>query len=178
MVCATLPSLKTADGRANVATAGAVPRATAAMDDLPEFLPALSALAASAFTSATLLPGTSEALLLALRAAGAAPDWQLLIVASIANIAGSCVNWLMGRFVNRLKNRPWFPANPQRLARAEAWYARYGKWTLLLSWVPVIGDPLVLAAGTLRVRFAQMLALVSVAKTGRYAALLWLAGLF
>lgn len=107
----------------------------------------------------------------------AAPGWQLLLVASVANVAGSCVNWLMGRFVNKLRNRRWFPATPEQLARAEAWYARYGKWSLLLSWVPFIGDPLVLAAGALRVRFAEMLVLVAIAKTGRYAALLWLVGL-
>ena len=59
----------------------------------------LAALAVSAFTSATILPGTSEALLLALAAADATPGWLLLVVASSANVAGSSVNWLIGRFL-------------------------------------------------------------------------------
>jgi membrane protein YqaA with SNARE-associated domain len=143
---------------------------------MPGEATALWGLALSAFTSATLLPGTSEVVLAALHATRAADPLLLLLVASTANVAGSCVNWLMGMFAARFRDRRWFPASPAQLARAEAWYARYGLWSLLLSWVPVIGDPLTVIAGILRVPFFTFLALVALAKTGRYAFVLYLAG--
>jgi membrane protein YqaA with SNARE-associated domain len=142
---------------------------------LPEFLPALLALALSAFTSATILPGTSEALLLALAAVPAAPYWLLLTVASAANVAGSCVNWLIGRLAAQLRGTRWFPEG-ETLARAERFWARWGKWSLLLSWAPFVGDPLTVVAGLLRVPFPTFLIIVAVAKTTRYAAVMWLAG--
>lgn len=141
---------------------------------MPDYLPALLALALSAFTSATILPGTSEALLLALAAAPAAPHWLLLAVASVANVAGSCVNWLIGRFAAALRGTRWLPEG-EMLTRAENWFRRWGKWSLLLSWVPVIGDPLTVVAGLSRVPFPVFLGVVAVAKTARYAAIMWFA---
>jgi membrane protein YqaA with SNARE-associated domain len=138
-------------------------------------LAALWGLAVSAFTSATLLPGTSEAVLAALYASRAADPLALLFVASLANTAGSAVNWLLGRFVTRFRDRSWFPASPAQIARAESWYARYGLWSLLLSWVPVIGDPLTVVAGILRVPFVTFIVIVGIAKTARYAFVLGLA---
>ena len=138
----------------------------------------LLALALSAFTSATLLPGTSEAVLIALQATKAAPVWALLTVASFANIAGSCVNWWMGRFFSRYAHRRWFPVSQSQLDRAAGFYARYGWPSLLLSWVPVIGDPLTVVAGVLRAPFALFLIVVTLAKTARYAAVLWMTHLF
>jgi membrane protein YqaA with SNARE-associated domain len=140
-------------------------------------LPALLTLALSAFTSATLLPGTSEAVLLALSAAKAAPPLVLLAVASVANIAGSCVNWLLGRFAIAFQHRRWFPASPAQIERASRWYVRFGWPSLLLSWLPVVGDPLTVVAGFLRMPFAGFLAVVAVAKTLRYAVLLGAASL-
>lgn len=140
-------------------------------------LAALFALAVSAFTSATLLPGTSEAMLVGMHMAQAAPAWLLLAVASAANVAGSCVNWLLGRFLSHLSGRRWFPVSRAQIARAEDWYRRWGWPSLLLSWVPVVGDPLTVVAGVLRTPFVLFVAVVAIAKTARYAALLWLAGL-
>ena len=135
----------------------------------------LAALDVSAFTSATILPGTSEALLLALAAADAAPGWLLLVVASSANVAGSSVNWLIGRFLAaRLRGTRWMP-DEAGLERAARWFRRWGKWSLLASWLPVVGDPLTLAAGPLRVRYPVFLVLVAIGKTARYAAVLALA---
>lgn len=135
----------------------------------------LAALAASAFTSATILPGTSEALLLALAAADAAPGWLLLAVASVANVAGSGVNWLIGRYLaERLRGTRWMP-DRAGLERASRWFRRWGKLTLLAAWVPVVGDPLTLVAGLARVRFPVFLLLVAFGKTARYAAVLALA---
>ncbi len=141
---------------------------------LPEYLPALSALAFSAFTSATLLPGTSEAALVALHVAQAAPGWLLVAVASVANVAGSCVNWVMGRFLAGYADRRWFPVSREQLERAESRYRRWGWPSLFLSWVPVVGDPLTAVAGLMRTPLPLFLIVVAFAKTARYAALLWL----
>ena len=127
------------------------------------------ALAASAFLAATLLPASSEAMLAGLVVAEAAPIALLLAVASVFNIAGSCVNWLLGRAAERLKDRSWFPVNAESLQRAQAWYRRYGVWSLLASWVPIVGDPLTVAAGVMRTPIMIFLPLVAFAKTARYA---------
>ena len=95
----------------------------------------------------------------------------LIAVASAGNILGSCVNWLLGGFAERFRDRKWFPVSPQALDRAQGWYRRYGRWSLLLSWVPVVGDPLTVAAGVMREPFLPFLLLVALAKTGRYLVL-------
>ena len=124
----------------------------------------------AAFVAATLLPAQSEALLVGLLLAGYKP-WLLVAVASVGNVLGSTVNWWLGRELLRFSGRRWFPVKPDALAKAQAWYGRYGKWSLLLSWVPLIGDPLTLAAGVMREPLRVFLLLVTVAKTGRYAVL-------
>ncbi len=133
-------------------------------------------LFAAAFLAATILPAQSEAVVVGLLLSGYAP-WLVLAVASVGNVLGSVVNWLLGRGIERFRNRRWFPCSPSALARAEGWYRRYGRWSLLLAWVPIIGDPLTVVAGVLRERFPVFLLLVTIAKVGRYlvlaAAILW-----
>lgn len=124
----------------------------------------------SALIAATILPMQSEAALVGLLVADYSP-WLLLAVASIGNVLGSAINWLLGRGLERFRDRPWFPASDATLARAQAWYRRYGKWSLLLSWAPIIGDPLTIIAGVLREPFPMFLLLVSIAKVGRYLVL-------
>ncbi len=132
----------------------------------------LAALFTSAFASATVLPGTSEAALGGLLVAGAASPWLLLAVASAGNVLGACVNWLIGRSSERLRGTRWFPLSDERLRQADRWYARYGRWSLLGAWLPVIGDPLTLVAGALREPFWRFLVIVGIAKTARYALLI------
>ena len=124
----------------------------------------------AAFTAATLLPAQSEALVVGLLLTDYAP-WLVLAVASVGNVLGSVVNWFLGRGLERLRTRRWFPVSPAALARAEGWYRRYGRWSLLLAWAPIIGDPLTVVAGVLRETFWVFLLLVSVAKIGRYLVL-------
>jgi membrane protein YqaA with SNARE-associated domain len=124
----------------------------------------------AAFLAATLLPAQSEAVLVALLLEGHSP-WWLVAVASVGNLLGSTLNWWLGREIARFGDRRWFPVKPDALERARRWYGRWGRWTLLLSWVPVIGDPLTLAAGMMRERFLVFLALVGFAKTLRYVVL-------
>lgn len=129
-----------------------------------------AALFAVAFGAATLLPLQSEALLTGLLLAGYDPA-LLIAVAGAGNVLGSSVNWAIGREVDRFKHRRWFPATDAQLERARRWYQRYGKWSLLLSWVPVLGDPLTVVAGVMREPLSTFLVLVTVAKVGRYVAL-------
>ncbi len=134
-------------------------------------LSAYGLLLVSAFLSATLLPGSSEAVLVGLLAAGTGQPAILIAVATLGNVAGSVVNYGMGWFAQRFKDRPWFPLSDATNARAQRWFARYGVWSLLLAWVPVVGDPLTLIAGIMRVSFWRFLLLVSTGKLLRYALL-------
>lgn len=127
-------------------------------------------LFAVAFAAATILPMQSESALAGLLLTESFPAGTLILVASIANVLGSVVNWLIGRGVETFRDRSWFPASPAMLDRATNWYRRYGRWSLLLSWVPVAGDPLTVVAGTLREPLWSFVALVALAKTARYLA--------
>ncbi|MCW0072896.1 DedA family protein, partial [Burkholderia pseudomallei] len=84
------------------------------------------------------------------------------------------INWVLGRGIEHFRDRRWFPVKPAALARAEGWYSRYGRWSLLLSWAPVIGDPLTVIAGVLREPLPTFVAIVTIAKVGRYLAVAWL----
>ncbi len=124
-----------------------------------------------ALGAATILPFGSEPLVVGLLAAGTLPWQGILAVASVGNILGSIINWWLGRSLARFQDKTWFPVSGSNLARAETWYRRYGRATLLLSWVPVVGDPLTVIAGALREPLWSFTLLVGVAKTGRYLAL-------
>ncbi|TIM64676.1 MAG: DedA family protein, partial [Mesorhizobium sp.] len=93
---------------------------------------------------------------------------MLVLVASLGNVLGSVVNWSLGRGLERFRDKPWFPLRPATLDRAMKWYRRYGKWSLLLSWMPMIGDPLTVVAGVLREPLWSFVAIVAVAKVSRY----------
>lgn len=134
-----------------------------------------TALFCSAFLAATLLPAQSELSLAALVATRPDALWPLFAVATVGNTLGSAVNWLLGRFCMRFANRKWFPVSRASLDKAEAWYRRHGRWSLLLSWAPVIGDPLTMAAGLLREPFCSFIVLVALAKAARYAVVVALA---
>ena len=127
----------------------------------------------AALLAATILPMQSEAVLAGLVIGGLQPVAALLLVASVGNVLGSVVNWVLGRGIARFAGRRWFPASPAALERARGWYGRFGCWSLLLSWVPVIGDPLTVVAGVLREPLWRFLLLVTVAKVGRYLVLVW-----
>lgn len=134
----------------------------------------LVTLFASALVAATIFPAQSEGVLLYLQTQGDRPWLLLMAVASLGNTLGSCVNWLVGRFAERLSHYGWFRQFEAGLDRAQHWYVRWGVWSLLLSWAPFIGDPLTVVAGLMRTPFWLFVAIVAMAKTARYAALLWL----
>lgn len=125
----------------------------------------------SALLSSTLFPGGSEALLLYRLNAGADPLTSVLI-ATAGNVLGSVITWGMGRFGRQALARN--EKAERRIRRAEAWFQRMGQPSLLLAWLPVVGDPLCLVAGVLRVPWLNFVLLVTVGKLARYAALAWL----
>lgn len=133
----------------------------------------LGGLFAAAFGAATILPLQSEVVFIGLQLAGTASLFWLIVVASIGNTLGAGINYVMGRGIARFRSRRWFPVSAERLAQAERWYARWGVWTLLLSWAP-LGDAFTVIAGTLRTPVWLFLLLVALAKTGRYVALAWM----
>ena len=132
---------------------------------------ALLALFASALIAATILPMQSEAVLVALLLSSDHATALLLTVATVGNVLGSCLNWMLGRYLLRLKDRRWFPASDAQLARAQSRYHRYGRWSLLLSWMPIIGDPLTVVAGVMKEHFVPFILLVTLAKGARYVVL-------
>ena len=134
---------------------------------MPDFA-VYSALFASAFLSATLLPGSSEVALVGLLAAGKGDPAMLIAVATVGNVLGSVVNWFLGRFFAHFRDRRWFPVNRQSYDRAIAWYERYGIWSRLFAWLPVIGDPLTLVAGAVRTDIRGFILLVTAGKLARY----------
>ncbi|WP_342236208.1 YqaA family protein [Inquilinus sp. OTU3971] len=134
------------------------------MDIVASYLGLFSA----AFLAATILPGSSEAVLVALLLGGLGDPLWLFVVATIGNTAGAILNWSLGRWLLRYAGRRWFPVTRGQLARAGAWFRRYGAWSLLLSWVPIVGDPLTVAAGTLRMSFLPFVILVGIGKAARY----------
>jgi membrane protein YqaA with SNARE-associated domain len=134
-------------------------------------LASLLTLFSSAFLAATLLPAQSEAVLVGLLLAQPEDAAVLIATASLGNTLGAMVNWGIGLGIQRFRSKRWFPVSVAQLERAERHYRRFGRWSLLLSWMPVIGDPLVLVAGVLKEKFWVVLLLTAIAKTGRYLVL-------
>ncbi|RMQ45503.1 putative membrane protein [Pseudomonas cichorii] len=125
----------------------------------------------AAMGAATLLPMQSEAVLVAMLLSGKYLPVVLLLVATLGNVLGSVVNWLLGRSIERFRHKRWFPVSESKLEKARQSYARYGHWSLLLSWVPIIGDPLTLVAGVMREPLWRFILIVTLAKGGRYLVL-------
>lgn len=122
----------------------------------------------AAFLAATIIPAQSEAGLSALIMTTENNVILLVVVATFGNVLGAIVNWCLGRWVNRFSDRRWFPIKPLQLSRATLWYRKYGRWSLLLSWLPFIGDPITVAAGVMREPLLSFVLIVGFAKAIRY----------
>ncbi len=131
---------------------------------------ALFGLFGAALIAATVIPAQSEAVLVAMLLAGTYPVWLLLVVASAGNVLGAIINWGLGRYAATFSQRRWFPASPAQMERAAGWYRRWGYLSLLGSWLPIVGDPITVAAGFLHEPLWRFTLLVTLAKTGRYVA--------
>lgn len=133
--------------------------------------PAYIALFFVSFGAATILPMQSEAVLSAMLLSTKYIPWLLVTIASVGNTLGAVVNWGLGRGIESFQDRKWFPIKPNDLVKGKNWYSRYGRWSLLLSWMPFIGDALTVAAGALGEKFYTFLFLVAIAKSSRYIVL-------
>ena len=125
-------------------------------------------LFSSSFISSTLLPGHSELTLTAFIFLNKFLVTNLVVIASIGNILGSILNWYLGFYFVKFKEKKWFPINKRQLEKASLWFLNYGKWSLFFSWVPFVGDPLTVVAGVLRVPIITFLIIVSISKILRY----------
>ncbi|WP_462169387.1 YqaA family protein [Pseudoalteromonas lipolytica] len=126
----------------------------------------------TAFISATLLPSSSELVMTAMVAKGNYVLWLLWLSATLGNVLGSCVNYWLGTQVLRFKSRKWFPVSEKSIKKAETQFNKYGIYSLLFAWLPVVGDPLTVVGGIFRVKFSVFLILVALGKGARYLAVL------
>ena len=131
----------------------------------------------NAFLAATLLPALSEVALAALIKGAHGHPILLFVFATIGNVLGSLLNWWLGSRIAAFQEKKWFPFNPKQIDSASKRFKKYGIWSLLFAWVPIVGDPLTLIAGVLRVPIIPFLVLVTIGKTTRYGiiviAVLW-----
>ena len=129
------------------------------------------------FVAATFLPFSSEVILTTMYLSKNFNIFILLIVASIGNISGSLFNWYLGKKILIFKDKKWFPVSDDRLKKSEKFFQKYGVWSLLFAWVPIIGDPLTMIAGVLRIKLIVFLIFVSISKISRYVFIIYLAKL-
>ena len=125
----------------------------------------------SAFGAATVLPFYSEVTLIVLLEKGFEPT-TLWLVATAGNTLGSIVNWVLGLYVTHFESRPWFPFKKKSMQRSEAWFQKYGVWSLLLAWLPIGGDALTFIAGVMKIHFLKFLVLVAIGKSVRYGGII------
>ncbi|MDG6778523.1 DedA family protein [Thiomicrorhabdus sp. zzn3] len=140
------------------------------------YLDAYLSLFLLSFLAATLIPAGSEVLLSSLLLEGYDP-FSLWLWATLGNTLGAVVNYLLGRYLLHFQSRRWFPFKADSLHKSQAWFGRYGVWSLLFSWAPLLGDALTFIAGVMRVRFWLFLLLTALGKGARYAILVGLVDL-
>ena len=128
------------------------------------------------FLAATVLPFSSELTLAGLISTSNYDNLLLLVVASFGNILGSVLNWSLGFYSRNLSIKKWFPFKETQIERSSKWFSKFGKWSLLFAWLPIVGDPLTFVAGLLRVRFLDFIILVAIGKVSRYFTVFYLMG--
>lgn len=124
------------------------------------------------FLASTLIPLGSEWLLVALIVQDFVP-LPLVLVASAGNFMGACTSYVIGVYGSTFLTTKILRMGENERVRAERFFSRYGCWSLLLSWLPLIGDPLCVVAGMMKVGFDRFTILVLIGKTARYAAVAW-----
>jgi membrane protein YqaA with SNARE-associated domain len=123
---------------------------------------------ATSFLSATIVPIGSDPVLSGTVAMSGQPIWALVAVATIGNTLGAIVNWALGMGIERFRHKSWFPASDAQLAKAKTHYDRWGRWTLLFAWLPLIGDAFTVLAGVMKEKLWIFVVLVGIGKLFRY----------
>jgi len=126
----------------------------------------------AALLAATILPFSSEVAVGAAVVAGSAP-LPLWLWASLGNTVGALINGALGRLLTTAEVRRRLRIKTSHYEQAQAWFRKWGVWSLLLAWVPVVGDALTVVAGALRVRWWIFATLVFAGKGARYAVLIY-----
>jgi membrane protein YqaA with SNARE-associated domain len=129
-----------------------------------------------AFLAATILPSLSEIYLISLLYNENHSHYLLAVVATTGNVLGAVVNWFLGRYLLHFKERKWFPIKDKQLTKATKLYNKWGVWSLLFAWMPIIGDALTLVAGVFKANIWLFLLLVTIGKASRYMAVLYAVG--
>jgi membrane protein YqaA with SNARE-associated domain len=127
----------------------------------------------AAFLAATILPLSSEVLLSTLLLNGFSPI-ALVAVATTGNVLGSLTNYALGYWGSKGVIHRWLRMSEEEFVRAEQRFVKYGLFSLLFAWVPIIGDPLTVIAGVLRIRLLWFVMLVTVGKLLRYIVISYL----
>ena len=120
------------------------------------------------FLAATILPFSSELMLASMLSIENYNRTLLITFSSLGNILGSVFNWVLGFYFINLQNKKWFPFKEKQISKSSLWFEKYGKWSLLFAWVPIIGDPLTFVAGTMKTKILIFIILVSFGKIARY----------
>ena len=128
------------------------------------------------FLAATILPFSSELTLAGLISTSNYDNLLLLVFASFGNVLGSVFNWGLGFYARNLTIKKWFPFKETQIERSSKWFSKFGKWSLLFAWLPIVGDPLTFVAGLLRVKFLDFIILVAIGKVSRYLIIFYLIG--
>ncbi len=105
-------------------------------------------------------------------AASGLDETRLWVWATLGNTLGAIINWILGAYFLHFQDRRWFPFQSTQLKKSQRWFQSYGQWSLLLAWVPIIGDALTFIAGIMRVQLPIFIILVMIGKGLRYAIIL------
>jgi membrane protein YqaA with SNARE-associated domain len=122
----------------------------------------------SSFLAATIFPAQSELVLASLNIADNHDKFLLVVIATTGNVLGALVNWFIGYYLIKFKNKKWFPIQKRKIDKYSRFYQKWGVWSILLAWMPIIGDPLTIIAGIFRTNIWLFLTLVTISKLSRY----------
>lgn len=121
----------------------------------------------AAFLAATILPLSSEVVLSTLLLNGLSPV-ALVAIATTGNVLGSLTNYALGYWASLKVIKKWLKISEEEFVRAEQRFGKYGLFSLCFAWVPIIGDPITVIAGILRIRLLWFVLLVTAGKLIRY----------
>ena len=127
----------------------------------------------ASFLAATILPLSSEIVLSALLFNGLSPVF-LISIATTGNVLGSLTNYALGYWASKGVIKKWLKMSDEDFVRAEQRFTKYGLLSLCFAWVPIIGDPITVVAGALRIRLLWFVMLVTIGKLARYVAICYL----